>query len=110
MLMLARKRRRQAEIPAAHRWPEPPVADQLELRAQTTVVIPARVISTDPATCAAAAPSAQESRPCCSNIASSAEKVEKVVSPPQKPVMISKRHSGEIAENDEKKAIARPIR
>ena len=37
------------------------------------VPIPAKVISTEPTTCAATAPSAQEMRPCCNKVVTSAE-------------------------------------
>jgi hypothetical protein len=37
---------------------------------------------------------AQINRPSCSSSTTSAEKVENVVRPPQKPVMMSSRHSG----------------
>ena len=66
-------------------------------RLHSTVPMPAKVISTEPTTCSATAPSAQPVRPCCSKVTSSAEKVEKVVSPPQKPVIQSSRHSGAMA-------------
>jgi hypothetical protein len=39
----------------------------------------------------------------------SAENVENVVSPPQKPVTTSNRHSGATVENQAKKAIPTPI-
>ena len=39
----------------------------------------------------------------------SAEKLEKVVSPPQNPGMMSRRHSGERSAQLEKKAMARPM-
>jgi hypothetical protein len=60
------------------------------------VARPAGVITSDPATWVAMALMAQARRPACSKVTTSAEKVEKVVSPPQKPVTMSKRHSGAI--------------
>src|SRR6516225_4807141 len=69
----------------------------LRLRNHSTVPIPAKVITTEPTRCAAAAPSAHSARPCCTSVTSSAEKVEKVVSPPQKPVITNSRHSGATA-------------
>ena len=65
--------------------------------AHTTVAMPARVMISDPTRWAAAAHSAQLMRPCCSSNTTSAEKVEKVVSPPQKPVMMKSRHCGDTA-------------
>jgi hypothetical protein len=44
-----------------------------------------------------------------SSATSSAEYVENVVSPPQKPVTTSKRHSGARTEYEPKNAIARPM-
>jgi hypothetical protein len=41
-------------------------------------------------------------------MSSSAEKAENVVSPPQKPVMMSSRHAGEMAGRLAKKAMAVP--
>ena len=73
------------------------------------VAMPAKVIVTEPMTCNAIAPTAQLSRPCWSKVVSSAEKVENVVSPPQKPVMMKRRHSGASAEYVAKNAIARPM-
>ncbi len=63
-------------------------------RLMEIVAMPAKVMSREPSKCAAAAPHAHNGRPCCSSMPISAENVENVVSPPQKPVMISKRHSG----------------
>jgi hypothetical protein len=73
------------------------------------VPIPANVISTEPARCAAIAPHAHIPRLCCRSETSSAEKVEKVVNPPQNPVMTSNRHSGESAGKAAKKPIASPM-
>ena len=48
----------------------------------------------DPHTCRVMAPAAMARRCSCNSVPISAVKVEKVVSPPRKPVMISSRHSG----------------
>jgi hypothetical protein len=74
------------------------------------VAMPANVASTEPARCAPAAANAQAARPCCSSVTISAENVENVVSPPQKPVITSSRHSGARALYVAKNAMARPTR
>src|SRR3546814_7393824 len=58
------------------------------------VASPARVISSEPPTCSTMAPAKTPNRPCWNSSAISAENDENVVKPPQKPVMISSRHSG----------------
>src|SRR5207253_2361143 len=55
--------------------------------------MPANVMTIEPMRCAPAAPRAHSARPCCMSVTTSAENVENVVSPPQKPVMTDKRHS-----------------
>src|SRR5271170_7898024 len=67
-----------------------------QLFVHATVPMPARVIDTEPAKCNAAAPHALSDRPCCNKSTISDEKVEKVVRPPQKPVITNSRHSGAI--------------
>ena len=52
---------------------------------------------------------AQPMRPACSKVTTSAEKVEKVVKPPQKPVMMNNRHSGATSFVLAKKATAKPM-
>jgi hypothetical protein len=79
-----------------------------QLFAHATVPIPANVINTEPARCNAAAPYAPSDRPCSSNATISDEKVENVVSPPQKPVMTNNRHSGASAVEAAKNAMAAP--
>ena len=71
--------------------------------------MPASVAATEPTTCTATVAPAIAILPCCSSVTTSAEKVEKVVRPPQKPVTISSRHSGEIAGAVANQAIATPI-
>ena len=68
--------------------------------------MPAKVISKEPMTWAVMVPQAQPRRPCCSSPVTSAEKLEKVVRPPQKPVITSSRHSGDSVVQLEKKAIS----
>jgi len=64
------------------------------------------------AKCMPAPAQAMSVRPCCKSATISAEKVEKVekvVKPPQKPVMMNRRHSGASAEYAAKKATATPM-
>jgi hypothetical protein len=56
--------------------------------------MPSSVIPMLPATCTAIAESAHIIRPAISCATTSTEKVEKVVSPPRKPVTIRRRYSG----------------
>ena len=70
---------------------------QLRMRSQVTVPMPAKVMSSEPNRCAAAALRAHSGRPAISMPTISAEKVEKVVRPPQNPVMTNRRHSGAMA-------------
>ena len=58
------------------------------------MAMPANVINSEPSKWAATAPKAHTVRPDCSSITTSAEKVENVVKPPQKPVVTNSRHSG----------------
>ena len=71
--------------------------------------MPANVIATDPTTCMATTDAAHSKRPCCNRTTTSAEKVENVVNPPQKPVTSSIRQIGEIVGQVAKKAMHTPI-
>ena len=71
--------------------------------------MPANVINKEPTRWTATAPSAHPVRPDCSSTTISAEKVEKVVKPPQNPVVKNKRHSGAKAGYEMKKAMATPM-
>ena len=73
-------------------------------------MMPRIVMSSDPARCA---PISATAHPyCCleSRPTASAEKVENVVSPPRKPVMMKRRHSGEIRVCWTMSSTATPIR
>lgn len=74
-----------------------------------TVPIPRKVMTADPITWTAITPPAMAARPSCNRDTTSTEKVENVVSPPQNPVLINSRHSGEMAGADAKYAIATPM-
>ena len=56
------------------------------------VASPSIVMASEPMTWMPMAPTAQTRRPSCRWEVTSAEKVEKMVSPPRKPVMISSFH------------------
>jgi hypothetical protein len=71
--------------------------------------MPAKVIATEPNTCTPTSATAQPIRPSCSKATISAENVEKVVNPAQNPVTTSKRHCGDSADNQAKKASAAPM-
>ncbi|MNF18852.1 hypothetical protein D3C80_2232040 [compost metagenome] len=59
--------------------------------------------------CKAIEPRAHEIRPSWMRETTSAEKVENVVNPPQKPVISSRRHSGLSDGDAEKNAMAKPM-
>src|SRR5271169_3132372 len=79
-----------------------------QLLSQVTVLTPANVISREPPKFAPIAASAPARRPDCMRNTTSAEKVEKVVKPPQKPVVMNSRHSGAKAGYCMKNASATP--
>ena len=61
---------------------------------RATVKRPNTVMPSAAPTCSAMATAARASRPLCSRATISMAKVEKVVSPPRKPVIMASRHSG----------------
>src|SRR3989442_9263496 len=80
------------------------------LRMRRIEPMPAKVMAMEPTTCA---PTSAAVQPSCwrpSSVAASPEKVENVVSPPRKPVVISKRASGGSASKCDSTASAMPIR
>src|SRR5438552_14641394 len=80
------------------------------LRMRRIEPMPAKVMTMEPTTCA---PTSAAVHPSCwrpSSVAASPEKVENVVSPPRKPVVISKRASGGSASKCDSTASAMPIR
>src|SRR5690625_42627 len=79
-------------------------------RTPITVAMPRKVIINEPATCATMPAMAHDHRPPCNNPTISAEKLEKVVSEPRNPVMISKRHVGDSCGQAGKAARAMPMR
>src|SRR6267143_1873870 len=80
------------------------------LRTRRIEPMPAKVMRMEPATCAPISTTVQPNcwRP--SSVAASPEKVENVVSPPRKPVVMSKRASGGSASKCDSTASAMPIR
>ena len=70
------------------------VPDSAKPVSQVTVASPAKVIASEAMTCTAISVSAQPVRAPRRSPTTSAENVEKVVRPPQNPVMIISRHSG----------------
>src|SRR2546422_258975 len=80
------------------------------LRMRRIEPMPAKVMTMEPTTCA---PTSAAVHPSCwrpSSVAASPEKVENVVSPPRKPVVMSKRASGGSASKCDSTASAMPIR
>jgi len=74
------------------------------------VKIPKKVKTKDPTRCNSAVPSAQVYSPRCKKLTTSAEKLEKVVRPPKKPVITNNFHSGDRFGLLPKKATAIPTR
>ena len=77
---------------------------------RATVKRPNTVMPSAAPTCSAMATAARASRPLCSRATISMAKVEKVVSPPRKPVIMASRHSGARLGCRAKKAEAMPMR
>ena len=80
----------------AGRW-QAPLAAAAQPPIQVTVAIPATVITSEALTWVTISISAQLVRPPCRSATTSAEKVEKVVRPPQNPVMMASRYAGSSA-------------
>ena len=72
--------------------------------------MPKKVSAREPIKCSKAVPSAQVNSPRCMRPTTSAEKLEKVVKPPRKPVITNNFHSGERLGLLPKKAMAMPTR
>ena len=79
-------------------------------KAQRAVAIPIAVSANDPNKCTPAEAQAQANCPRSSKVTTSAENVEKVVSPPRNPVTQSSRHSGGRPDLMLKVAVATPTR
>ena len=79
-------------------------------KAQRAVAIPIAVSANEPNKCTLAEAQAQANCPRSSKVTTSAENVEKVVSPPKNPVTQSKRHSGGRPDLILKVAVATPTR
>src|SRR5690606_23204332 len=80
------------------------------LRSKAMVASPSRVMASEPKTWAPMAAPAQARRCSCTRVATSAEKVEKVVMPPRNPVTTSRRHSGAMPGLAANTAMATPTR
>jgi hypothetical protein len=79
-------------------------------RISAYVAKPSNVKIMEPMTWAEISSPANSHLPCCSKPTTSAEKAEKVVSPPSRPVMIKSRHSSESFGLSLKYATANPMR
>src|SRR2546427_402395 len=64
-------------------------------RVREIVAMPSAVIASEPPTCKASMPADHPGRPSRSSVSSSAENVEKVDSPPARPVITNSRHAGD---------------